>query len=143
MAVTIGPIAQRQQLPDSITFTDSAGQALIISRLRIDIDVGKKIYASDLNKITDMINNMNGHYHTYTDAYQLATYGAPYGNSSPSAGDRTNYTRAVNSSAPNSITTVTGVTAGQSITASKHNDLSAAINKLRSHNHTVSDQSTK
>lgn len=117
----------------ALVFTNSGSQAGEIASLRSAIQAGNTVYANDLNRIGTLINNMNGHYHTYDDAYQLATYG--------NNGDRNNYYRDVNSSGPDAATTApTNTAADTAITASRHNELRDAINQIRSHYHTVDDR---
>jgi len=104
-----------------------------INSLRAAITSGSTIYANDLNRISTLINNMNGHYHNYTDTYQQATYG--------NNGDRTLYTESKNTSGPDSvITSPTNTFANQSITASRHNELRNAINAIAYHNHGIDDR---
>ena len=76
-------MAQTERTANSITFTNSGSQAAEIASLRTAITAGNSIFANDLNRIGTLINNMNGHYHNYDDAKQLATFG--------NNGDRANY----------------------------------------------------
>lgn len=132
--------AQRQVNQNSIEFTGKATQAAEIASLRTAIQSGGLIYANDLNRIATLINNMNGHYHNYTDAYQLATFGAGYGNW-PGAGDRNNYYESKNTNGIDSVTAVSTNTAAETIvTATRHNELRDAINNIRSHYHTIDDR---
>jgi hypothetical protein len=104
-----------------------------INSLRAAVTSGGTIYANDLNRISTLINNMNGHVHNYTDTYQEATYG--------NNGDRTLYTESKNTSGPDSvITSPTNTFANQSITASRHNELRNAINAIAYHNHGIDDR---
>ena len=101
--------------------------------LRSAIQSGNTIFATDLNRVATLINNMNGHYHTYDDAYQLATYG--------NTGDRTNYYMDKNTGYADATTTApTDTAANTAITASRHNELKDAINQLRYHNHSIDDR---
>lgn len=132
--------AQRQVNADSLSFTDKAGQNAEIVSLRSAIQTGGTIYATDMNRVATLINNMNGHYHSYTDAYQLATYGVGYGNW-PGAGDRTNYYESKNTNNIDSTTAVTtDSSAGTAITATRHNELQSAINNIRTHAHGIVDR---
>jgi hypothetical protein len=125
--------ATREINPDSLTFTGSDGQAAEISSLRTAIASGQTIYANDLNRIGTMINNMNGHYHTYTDQYQAATFG--------NTGDRATYTESKNTSSIDGIQTVaTNTAVGASITAARHNELQSSICTLFNHNHQIDDR---
>jgi hypothetical protein len=76
---------------------------------------------------------MNGHYHTYDDAYQLATYG--------NTGDRNNYYEDKNTTYADDRTTAPTDTASDtSITATRHNQLRDSINILRIHYHQINDR---
>jgi hypothetical protein len=126
-------MAQTEKNATALTFTSSGSQAAEIASLRTAISSGSTIFANDLNRIGTLINNMNGHYHTYTDDYQLATYG--------NNGDRTNYSESKNTGGPDAITDApTNTAADTSITASRHNELKDAINQLRYHNHSIDDR---
>jgi hypothetical protein len=104
-----------------------------IASIRASIASGQTIYANDLNRIATLINNMNGHYHTYTDDYQLATFG--------NTGDRTNYSEDKDTNGPDQILAApTDTAADTSITASRHNELKDSINTLRSHYHEINDR---
>lgn len=128
-------MAQREQTATALVYTDSATQSAEIASLRTAVQTGNTIFAADLNRIGTLINNMNGHYHTYTDAYQLATYG--------NNGDRTNYTESKNTNSIDSVTTApTNTAANTTITASRHNELRVAINNLRSHLHGIDDRTS-
>jgi hypothetical protein len=103
-----------------------------ISYLRNRIKSNEQIYADDLNDIATLINNMNGHYHTYLDAYSLKTFGNT-GASSPLENKNTN--------SIDSVTTApTDTAANTSITATRHNELRTAINNLRVHSHGINDR---
>jgi hypothetical protein len=111
----------------------SIDPATELASLRTAIQSGNTIFATDLNRVATLINNMNGHYHTYDDAYQLATYG--------NNGDRTNYYMDKNTGyADTTITAPTNTAANTAITASRHNELKDAINQLRVHNHSIDDR---
>lgn len=119
-----------------ITWPTAGGdenQAAELTSLRTAIQSGNTIFANDLNRVARLINNMNGHYHTYEDAYQLATYG--------NNGDRTNYYVEKNTGGPDAtITAPLDTAANTAITASRHNELKDAINQLRYHNHSIDDR---
>lgn len=127
--------ATREINPDSLTFTGSGGHAAEISSLRTAVASGNTIYANDLNRIGTMINDMNGHYHTYTDQYQAATFG--------NNGDRATYTESKNTGGPDSITSSpTDTAANTTITASRHNELKDSINAVRQHYHEIDDRTS-
>ncbi len=126
-------MAQSERNAKGLTWTNSASQAGEIASLRTAINAGNTIFASDINRVATLINNMNGHYHTYDDAYQLATFG--------NTGDRGNYYEDKNTGAPDAVNSVTTDTAANSsITATRHNELATAINTLRSHYHEINDR---
>jgi hypothetical protein len=117
-------------------FTGSAGLGGEIASLRGSVTSDSLIYASDINRIATLINNLNGHYHSYDDAYQLATYG--------NTGDRTDYyLYDVTTSAPDAVQTVgTSTAADTLIEATRHNELANAINELKQHFHTIDDRTS-
>lgn len=107
----------------------------LITTLKNAIGVGKTIYANDMNEIARLINLMNGHYHSYDDAYQLATYG--------NTGDRTNYiaTRFTELADVTTNPNNAGLsTAGTEINAARHNALADAVNVIKTHNHEIVDR---
>lgn len=104
-----------------------------LANLRASIQAGNTVYASDINKIATLINNMNGHYHNYTDLYQTATFG--------NTGDRNTYTEGKNTNGIDDIRTVgTSTATNTEITAARHNELRDAINVLRVHYHGINDR---
>ena len=116
-----------------ISWPAGTDQAVELASLRTAIQAGNTIFANDLNRVATLINNMNGHYHTYDDAYQLATYG--------NTGDRNNYIENKNTGGPDATTTApTDTASNTAITASRHNELKDAINQLRYHNHSIDDR---
>jgi anti-sigma28 factor (negative regulator of flagellin synthesis) len=128
-------MATTERTANSITFTSSGSQAAEIASLRTAITAGNTIFANDLNRVATLINNMNGHYHNYDDAKQLATYG--------NTGDRTNYVVSINTGVSQDTTSApTNTAADTQITASRHNELKDAINNIRNHNHEIGDSTT-
>lgn len=126
-------MATTERTHKALNWTNSGSQAGEIASLRAAIQSGNVVYANDLNRIANLINNMNGHYHTYDDAYQLATYG--------NNGDRNNYYRDTNTNSIDSYITAPNTTASNTnITASRHNELRNAINDLRLHYHGIDDR---
>jgi hypothetical protein len=117
-------------------FTGSGGHAAEIASLRGSVVSDSVIYANDINRIATLINNLNGHYHSYDDAYQLATYG--------NTGDRTDYyLYDVTTSGPDAVNTVgTSTAADTLIEATRHNELANAINELKQHFHTIDDRTS-
>jgi hypothetical protein len=127
-----GP-ATTERTAKSITWpTGGVDQAAEFTSLRTAVAAGNTIFANDLNRIGTLINNMNGHYHTYDDVRQIATYG--------NTGDRATYILDKNTNSIDSVTAApTNTVADTSITASRHNELKDAINNLRSHSHGIFD----
>jgi hypothetical protein len=117
-------------------FTGSAGIAGEIASLRGSVASDSLIYANDINRIATLINNLNGHYHSYDDAYQLPTYG--------NTGDRAEYwLYDKTTSAPDAVTTVgTSTAANTLIAATRHNELANSINTLKNHFHEIDDRTS-
>jgi hypothetical protein len=116
-----------------LTWPSSVNSAQELASLRTAVAAGNTIFANDLNRIATLINNMNGHYHTYDDAYQLATYG--------NTGDRNNYYVDKNTNSIDATTSApTNTAADTNITATRHNELASAINQLRVHYHGIDDR---
>jgi hypothetical protein len=119
----------------SITWSANVDQTVELASLRTAVAAGNTIFANDLNRIGTLINNMNGHYHTYDDAYQLATFG--------NTGDRTNYIENKNTNNIDDVASApTNNQADTLITASAYNELVTAINELRVHFHGINDRTS-
>lgn len=119
-------MATTERSPKSNTFTDNGP----ISTLRNNIVAGNNINASDINSLIGLINGWLGHYHTYDDAWQLATYG--------NNGDRGNYYEDKSTAAiGGSIATVSS---SNSIDATKHNEMRNSVSSLGSHVHSIDDR---
>lgn len=128
-------MATTERTAKALVWTDSGSQAGEIASLRGSISSGEVVRATDLNRIGTLINNMNGHYHTYEDAWQLATFG--------NTGDRTNYIQDKNTNSIDATTSApTDTSSNTTITASRHNELRAAINELRVHLHGIDDRTS-
>jgi len=126
-------MAQTGRTAKALNWTNSGSQAAEIASLRSAVAVGNTIFANDLNRIATLINNMNGHVHTYDDAYQLATFG--------NTGDRGNYYEDKNTNSIDDVVTApTNTASDTTITASRHNELRIAINKLAYHYHGIDDR---
>jgi len=100
-----------------------------ITTLRGSIAAGNDINASDITSLIGLINNWLGHFHTYDDFWQIPTYG--------NNGDRTTYVEDKNAVAIGG--SVTGVTAGDIISAAKHNEMRTSVAALGSHFHSIDD----
>ena len=128
-------MAQTERTAKALEWTNQGSQPAEIASLRSAVAVGNTIFANDLNRIATLINNMNGHYHTYDDASQLATFG--------NNGDRNNYFRLTYTNSINAVISApTNTTSDTTITASRHNELRAAINELREHFHGIDDRTS-
>jgi hypothetical protein len=126
-------MAQTERTAKALSWTNSGSQAAEIASLRSAVAAGNTIFANDLNRIATLINNMNGHVHTYDDAFQLATFG--------NNGDRNNYIEDKNTNSINAVINApTNTASDTTITASRHNELRAAINELREHFHGIDDR---
>ncbi len=129
-------MATTERTAKAINWTNSGSQAGEIASLRAAIASGQTIYANDLNRIGTLINNMNGHYHTYDDYWQIPTFG--------NNGDRTTYgpedknTNSIDAV----ITAPTNTASDTTITASRHNELKDSINVLAYHFHGIDDRTT-
>lgn len=121
--------ASRERVADSQTGTiDSA----TISTLRTSMSIGRTVTVSDINTLIDMFNTMVGHYHTYTDRKQEATFG--------NNGDRNLYEESRNTTGPTGATgSIEAVTSSTTITAAKHNELAFNSVVLQNHYHQISD----
>lgn len=124
-----------ERTANSIVWPAAVDQAAELASLRTAIQSGNTIFANDLNRVATLINNMNGHYHTYDDAKQLATYG--------NTGDRTNYIVAISTGVAQDTTSApTNTAVNTAITAARHNELKDAINNIRNHNHEIGDNTS-
>lgn len=99
------------------------------------LQAGAPITGATFTKLAGLYNSFVAHTHTLTDWYSLAGYG-----NWPTAATSTNR---VSSSVVSAafLTTVTGSTnlVGQTITADLINSLVNAVNGIRSHYHTFTD----
>jgi len=127
-------MAQTERTPKANSFPDNSP----ITTLRNNIAVGNTINASDINSLINLTNAWQGHFHTYDDAYQLATYG--------NNGDRGNYYEDKNTGAiqPNGLSQLymppsTVASAGE-ITTLTHNELRGAIRGFGNHSHYIADR---
>lgn len=108
-----------------------------IAGLRTAISAGNPVLASDMNALTDLVQEWIGHTHTYDDAYQLATFG--------NNGDRTDYyedktTGIVAWALTGSVTNLGNVGTSDLITADRHNKLARGCRVMIDHNHTLDDR---
>lgn len=137
-------MAQTARNINSNIWSDFSNLASNISTLRANIQTGSVVRASDITLLRTLMNNAMGHYHNYVDAMQLATFGAGYGDN-PGAGDRNNYyvSGGTNSSVLTGATaSLPGLSLGTTVTAQQHNLLVSAAAVLRTHAHSINDQTT-
>lgn len=123
-------MAQTERSPKSNTYPSND----IISTLRSNIASSNNIRATDINSLITLINNWLGHYHTYDDAYQLATYG--------NTGDRNNYYETKNSSVLGGSVATSNVSAGETVAAATHNAMRNSVATLASHTHSIDDRTS-
>ena len=133
-STTTGP-RSAERTAKLLSWPNSGDAAQELASLRTAVAVGNTIFANDINRIATLINNMNGHVHTYDDAFQLATFG--------NTGDRNNYFENKNTNNIDAVTNApTNTASDTTITASRHNELRAAINELRVHFHGIDDRTS-
>jgi hypothetical protein len=126
-------MAQTERNPKSITWTGLGSLATDIANLRAVIAADQVISAANLNTLSSLLNNAMAHYHTYDDAYQLATFG--------NNGDRNNYYVDKNSNPPALRPgDLPGVAASSTIEAAHHNKMKDAARFLRTHYHSIDDR---
>lgn len=127
--------AQVARNQNDLIFTNEGSWTAIISTLRSYFVAGNTIQAAHLTYLRDRMNEMLGHYHNYTDAYQLATFG--------NNGDRTNFyvSGGTNTSRSNEFSSDISTTysTSQTVTASHHNELALRSRQLVSHAHPIAD----
>jgi glutamine synthetase type III len=135
----VGPVATQvgprliERTSKAISWPANTDQAVELASLRTAVAAGNTIFANDINRIATLINNMNGHVHTYDDAFQLATFG--------NTGDRNNYLEDKNTNNIDAVTNApTNTASDTTITASRHNELRDALNQLRVHFHGIDDR---
>ena len=125
-------MAQTQRNQDSISYN---GDQTLINRVRSNIQTGSVIDAEDINDIIDLMNAWDNHTHTYTDMYQTATFG--------NTGDRNTYTENKTTAQHDEASSNVGaISRGNTITASKHNEMKNVVNKLRVHFHNINDRTS-
>jgi hypothetical protein len=126
-------MATTERNAKALNWTNSGSHAAEIASLRTAVSAGNTIFANDLNRIATLINNMNGHVHTYDDAWQLATFG--------NNGDRNNYYEDKNTNSIDAVTTApTDTASNTTITAARHNELKDAANAIAYHYHGINDR---
>lgn len=122
-------MAQTERSPKTNNYPDNS----VVSGLYANFVSGRTVYAADINLLIGMINAWIGHTHTYDDGYQLATFG--------NNGDRADYYE--DKTTQNSgLPTMNGVSAGDTVTAAKHNEMKDRCNFLRVHDHTINDRTS-
>ena len=95
--------------------------------------IGNIVTASNINTLIGMFNTMIGHYHTYTDRFQQATFG--------NNGDRGLYEETKNTGAPISVGgSIGSIDSSTIIAAAKHNELADVSRALQTHLHQIDDR---
>jgi hypothetical protein len=138
-------MAQRTVNASSITWSNQNTFANNIAVLRAKMQPGQVIFKSDILLLITLINQFGGHYHTYTDLVQQATFG--------NNGDRNTYqeTRNTGSAVYETFPPDQPIEVSQDIINSisldgakieaRHTNASATkVRNLRSHNHVIFDK---
>jgi hypothetical protein len=130
-----------ERSPIAFEFAGKNSQTSEITSLRAAMATNQIIYKTDVNRLITLINNMAGHYHSFLDVRQQATFGAGFGDN-PGAGDRTTYSRTVNTTAPSGWPgTINPLPGGPvTITAVAINASLSAVRTMNSHSHPIVDQ---
>ena len=133
-------MAQTTSNATDIAFTNEGAWTTVISQLRSFFVPGSIIYASHITYLKDRMNEMIGHYHQYTDYYQIATFGSGYGDN-PSAGDRSTYVNSSNFTATSDVNTISATySSGSQITTTDINPLAFRSRDLVDHTHQITDR---
>lgn len=126
-------MAQVTRYHKSWYYNDLGNLGGYISTLRSKITSGAIVYQGDIQTLINLINNAIGHYHTYDDLYQIATYG--------NNGDRNTYIRDSSTGGySNNPGALGGVSTTTTITAGKHNEMAGAMRAYGYHNHAIDDR---
>jgi hypothetical protein len=104
-----------------------------VTTLRAAIASTNTIRAADINNLITLINNWVGHYHTYDDYYQLATYG--------NTGDRANYIQDRNTTSTFGAA-VASVEVNNLVEVATHNTMVSRVTQMSSHSHGIFDRDT-
>ena len=115
-----------ERSPKANSFPDNTPIAV----LRTNIQPGNAINFADITSLINLTNGWLGHFHTYDDAYQLATYG--------NTGDRTDYYEDKNTSTMGG--TVEAIVTGDTIAATKLNEMAFWVSLLANHHHDINDR---
>ena len=115
-----------------------SGTAARITALRTTIKSGETIRAADINELTELVNIFLGHYHSYYDLAQIATFGTQDNRGNH---DRATYESTKNTSAGSGFPgAVASISQGVTIFASYHNQLADRSRQLKSHLHPFTDE---
>lgn len=135
-------MAQTTSNATDIIFTNEGSWASVISTLRGYFVPGNVIYASHITYLKDRMNEMIGHYHQYTDYYQIATYGSGYGDN-PGAGDRSTYVDTNNQTAASDVNSISATySVGSQIATNDINPLAFRSRDLIDHTHVIGDRTS-
>ena len=134
------PIDQTPRNPTDIIFTNEGSWTSAISQLRSFFVPGAIIYGSHITYLKDRMQDIIGHYHQYTDYYQIATYGSGYGDN-PGAGDRSTYVNSYNYTATSDVNSMSATySVGSQITTTDINPLAFRSRDLIDHTHQITDR---
>lgn len=121
----------------------------LINTLLVNIKAGNVITASDINNVMFAQLSFLYHYHTVDDLYGLWNYGdgrpgidQPILYSSSGSYELSDSTSLVLLSDGSAPPTATVIQVGDTITASKHNEIRNSILALQNHKHTWDDRTS-
>lgn len=116
----------------------------LLTTLLTNINSGNLITATDINNLIQAYNTFIGHYHTIDDLYGIWNYGDGLGTPYSSAGNYENSdpSGTLLLSGGSGASSVSGVAAGDSITATKHNEIRDVVVALNNHYHTWDDRTS-
>jgi hypothetical protein len=110
-----------------------------IDTLFSNIAAGKIVYAGDINSLISTYNSFLNHYHVIDDLYGIQDYGDGLGSPYSSAG---NYETDTSSVGIMTYSTMSTISAGDTFTADKHNEMVNYINGIQGHYHTWDDRTS-
>lgn len=116
----------------------------LLTTLLTNINSGNLITATDINNLIQAYNTFIGHYHTIDDLYGIQDYGdglnSPY--SASGNYELSDPSGTLLLSGGSGASSLSGVAAGDSITATKHNEIQSAVVALNNHYHTWDDRTS-
>jgi len=109
----------------------------LVSTLRTNGAVGSSISATDWNDLITALNDFITHTHDVTDYTQQITFGDGVGGSNTFTNEVTN--QPITTFGGGSLTSITSVSAGDTITVVKKNQMRLLAESLDDHYHTWDD----